>query len=60
MDRTKAIATAKVLRKGKITCEPGKEPLKHESISLAKKHVRSIGRGVALKAGENFPAKQEN
>ncbi len=56
MNREQAIATAKVLRKGVHTYNTTTaERLEHKTIGEAKRHSRSLGRGVALKKEEQFP-----
>lgn len=67
MDRQQAIAAAKYLRKGMTVAQfvpedkdSGTEAFwkreEFKSISAAKRHMRSLGRGVALVDKEQLPA----
>ena len=67
MNREQAIAASKYLRKGTTVAdlrpadkdngidEPYWVHTPHETISAAKRTMRKLGRGVALKAGERLP-----
>jgi len=60
MNREQAIKTAKGLRKGMVVyaCTDGQRTT-HETIGAAKRHMRKLGRGVALKWGERPPQPKE-
>ena len=64
MNREQAIITAKGLRKGMVVydCTDGQQSTfgtTHETIGSAKRHMRKLGRGVALKWGERPPQPKE-
>lgn len=55
MNRTQAITKAKGLRKGNLVWTPDNKVTSHASNSAARRAMRQLGVGVALKGKERFP-----
>lgn len=55
MNRTQAISRAKGLRKGNLVWTPDHVVTEYPSNSMARRAMRTLGVGVALKGKERFP-----